>query len=57
LTKTTEGIDEVWKDFHESVNMTASQIEKWLDTEESKAVGRKSSDGADSATTHSRSRE
>jgi hypothetical protein len=48
MTKTTESIDEVWKDFHEAVNMTASQIESWLDTDESKSVGQKSSDGAES---------
>lgn len=28
-------------DFKEAVNMTASEIEKWLDTEESKKVGYK----------------
>jgi len=47
MTKSTGGVDEVWKAFHEAVNMTASQIDKWLDTEESRSVGQKSSDGAE----------
>ncbi|RFA21270.1 DUF3140 domain-containing protein [Subtercola boreus] len=29
------------RDFHSVVNMTASQLEKWLQTEDSKAVGQK----------------
>jgi hypothetical protein len=53
MTKSTGGVDDVWTDFHEAVNMTASQIEKWLDTEESKSVGQKSSDGAESVGHHS----
>ncbi|MHA3702069.1 DUF3140 domain-containing protein [Jatrophihabitans sp. YIM 134969] len=28
-------------DFHEAVNMTASELETWLDTDESKSVGQK----------------
>ena len=31
-----------WKEFKEAVNMTASTLEKFLDTDESKAVGQKS---------------
>jgi len=53
MTKSTGGVDEVWKDFHEAVNMTASQIDKWLETDESKSVGQKSSDGAESVGHHS----
>ncbi|MBG6218520.1 hypothetical protein IWX75_003005 [Arthrobacter sp. CAN_A6] len=34
-------VDEVWADWKEAVNMSASTLEKWLDTEESKAVGQK----------------
>ncbi|WP_026533065.1 DUF3140 domain-containing protein [Arthrobacter sp. H41] len=34
-------VDEVWADWNEAVNMSASALEKWLDTEESKAVGQK----------------
>ena len=32
---------ETYKEFHEAVNMTASQLEKWLATDESKRVGQK----------------
>ena len=28
-------------EFHSAVNMTASQVEKWLETDDSKAVGQK----------------
>ncbi|MFS0865920.1 DUF3140 domain-containing protein [Microbacterium sp. 179-B 1A2 NHS] len=35
-------------DFHEAVNMTASEIEAWLDTDESKSVGQKDDDGGES---------
>lgn len=31
--------DETYRDFHDAVNMTAAEIEKWLGTEESRAVG------------------
>jgi hypothetical protein len=34
-----------YQEFQESVNMTAKEIEKWLDTDESKEVGQKSGDG------------
>ena len=37
--------DKVRKDFAEVVNMTASEIKKWLATRESKAVGFKGEDG------------
>jgi hypothetical protein len=30
--------DEVWKDFTDAVNLTAAELEKWLDTDESKKV-------------------
>ncbi|MEA9983706.1 MULTISPECIES: DUF3140 domain-containing protein [Subtercola] len=33
------------RSFHSVVNMTASQLEKWLRTEESKAVGQKKDSG------------
>ncbi|MFH9125746.1 DUF3140 domain-containing protein [Streptomyces globisporus] len=31
--------------FHEAVNMTAGELEKWLDTERSRAVGQKGGGG------------
>lgn len=37
--------DKVRKAFDQAVNMTAAQIEKWLRTKESKAVGWKGADG------------
>ena len=33
------------KDFDEAVNMTASELKKWLDTDESKSVGQKKDGG------------
>lgn len=37
--------DKVRKDFDQAVNMTVAEIEKWLRTKESKAVGWKGADG------------
>ena len=37
---------EIRRNFHSLVNMTASEIEQWLETEESRAVGWKGKDGA-----------
>jgi Protein of unknown function (DUF3140) len=34
-----------WQEFHEAVNMTAGQLESWLQTGESRDVGDKSSGG------------
>lgn len=42
-------------DFHEAVTMTASEIERWLETEESRAVGQKQ-DGAGESTGHASGR-
>lgn len=36
---------QVRKDFAEAVNMTASELEKWLKTRESRSVGWKGADG------------
>jgi hypothetical protein len=33
---------ETWKEFHDAVNMTAAELEKWLKSDESKEVGQKS---------------
>jgi hypothetical protein len=38
------------QDFKEAVNMTPNQLEKWLNTEESKQVGQK--DGSDESIGH-----
>ncbi|MGW5188152.1 DUF3140 domain-containing protein [Kribbella sp. NPDC004138] len=45
--------DDVRSDFHDVVNMTSKQLEKWLDTDESKRVGQKS--GSDSESVGHRS--
>jgi hypothetical protein len=36
---------DTWHEFSEAVNMTASELGKWLDTDESKDVGQKSGGG------------
>ena len=35
--------DTTWSEFRHIVNMTAAELDKWLDTEDSKKVGQKSS--------------
>ena len=37
--------DKIRKDFESAVNMTASELRKWLGTKESKSVGWKGEDG------------
>jgi hypothetical protein len=37
-----------WKEFSGAVNMTASQIDDWLKSDESKSVGQKSGGGGES---------
>ena len=44
------GLDDVWDEWQEAVNMTATQLEDWLDTDESQSVGQ--SDGGGEATGH-----
>ena len=38
-------LDDVWDDWQQSVNMTAGELEQWLDSDESQAVGQKEDDG------------
>jgi hypothetical protein len=40
-----EETDQVYAEFGEAVNMTAKQLEDWLDTEESQSVGQKDGGG------------
>jgi hypothetical protein len=40
--------DGVHAEFRDAVNMTASELEKWLGTDESKLVGQKSAAGGES---------
>lgn len=37
-----------YEEFDDAVNMTASELEKWLDSDESKSVGQKSGGGGES---------
>src|SRR3954469_22863810 len=46
---------QTWKDFDDAVNMTASQVKKWLDGDESKSVGQKSG-GSSESTGHASGR-
>ena len=39
---------EIWDEFRSLVNMTPSELEKWLDSEESRKVGQKSDSGSES---------
>jgi hypothetical protein len=40
--------DDTRKEFDDAVNMTASELEEWLDTDESKSVGQKPGGGGES---------
>jgi hypothetical protein len=46
-----EDAETIRHDFAEAVNMTAGELEKWLGTDESRAVGQKS-DGSGESTGH-----
>ena len=41
-------VDDVWDEFREAVNMTPKELEDWLETDESKAVGQKSGGSGES---------
>ena len=47
--------DDIRRAFREAVNMTPSELEKWLDTDDSAAVGQKS-DGDEESTGHASGR-
>jgi len=42
---TTEEQEEIYQEFKDNINMPPSEIEDWLDTDESKSVGIDSGDG------------
>ncbi len=46
---------QTWQDFGDVVNMTASELDKWLDDENSKSVGQKSG-GSSESTGHASGR-
>lgn len=50
----TDDPEQTWSQFKDAVNMTAGELEKWLDTDESKSVGQKS--GGGEATGHASGR-
>jgi Protein of unknown function (DUF3140) len=41
-------IDDIWADWNSVVTMTASEIEEWLDSDESREVGQKNDGGGES---------
>ena len=41
-------MSETYDEFRQAVNMTAGELEKWLKTDESREVGQKKSEGAES---------
>jgi hypothetical protein len=43
--KVDDDVAEVWDEWQQAVNMTPSELEQWLGTDESKAVGQKSDGG------------
>jgi hypothetical protein len=47
----TAGVDDVWDDWQQAVNMTAKQLEDWLATDESRSVGQRESESSE-ATGH-----
>jgi hypothetical protein len=51
---TEDAVAEVWDDWRSAVNMTAGQLDAWLDSDESKAVGQK--DGSGESTGHASGR-
>ncbi|KTQ95150.1 MULTISPECIES: DUF3140 domain-containing protein [Aureimonas] len=44
----TDDHQEIWDEFRSLVNMTPSELEKWLDSAESKEVGQKGETGGES---------
>ena len=53
---TDDAVAEVWDDWHSAVNMTAGELEKWLESEESKSVGQKDASDGDESTGHASGR-
>jgi hypothetical protein len=41
----TDDDQSTWKEFHDVVNMTAGELEKWLESDDSKDVGQKKDGG------------
>jgi hypothetical protein len=45
MTEQQRGVDDIWDEWQQAVNMTAAELEKWLKTDESKSVGDKKGGG------------
>lgn len=45
MSRTDDAVAEVWDDWQDAVNLTAQQLEDFLGTDESRAVGDKGSGG------------
>ena len=41
----SDKVADVWDDWQDAVNMSARQLEQWLDSDESKSVGQKNGGG------------
>lgn len=50
MSDSEETRDSIWPDWKKAVNMNASTLESWLESDESKAVGQK--DGSDESVGH-----
>jgi hypothetical protein len=55
-TGTDPAVAEVWEDWRSAVNMTAGQLETWLETEESRTVGQKEGSDDGESTGHASGR-
>jgi hypothetical protein len=45
---TKDDADDIRRDFHDAVTMTASELSDWLETDESRSVGQKKDGGGES---------
>jgi len=45
MSEREPAVDDIWDDWRKAVNMTAAELEKWLETDESKSVGDKKGGG------------
>jgi len=50
MSEQQRGVDDIWDEWQQAVNMTAAELEKWLNTDESKSVGDKK--GGDESVGH-----
>lgn len=39
MSETNDAVAEVWDDWQDAVNMAPAELEKWLETDESRSVG------------------